>query len=50
MEQFGGLYPSGRYPSENGISLGGGAYNNPNRKNGYQVTENTPDVPKGKSE
>lgn len=45
MEQF-GLYPSSRYP-ESGMNL---ANYNPNRKNGYQVNENVPDIPKGKGE
>lgn len=47
MEQFGLYGPAGRYP-ENGINLGSNY--NQNRKNGYQVTENVPDVPKGKRE
>lgn len=47
MEQFGHYGPSGRYPDV-GINLGSNY--NPNRKNGYQVTENVPDVPKGKGE
>jgi hypothetical protein len=39
------VFPSGggRYP-DNGVAY------NPNRKNGYQVTENAPDMPNGKGE
>lgn len=41
----GGLYAAGRYP-ETEINLGYGG----NRKNGYQVTDNSPDIPMTKSE
>lgn len=37
----GGLYPSGRYPDMDHHLSGYGG----NRKNGYQVTDNAPDVP-----
>jgi hypothetical protein len=37
----GGLYASGRYP-DSSDPFGYGGFN-PNRKNGYQVTENTPE-------
>ncbi|CRL04014.1 CLUMA_CG017132, isoform A [Clunio marinus] len=39
----GGLYASGRYP-ESGQHYGFNGYND-NRKNGYEVIDNTPDVP-----
>lgn len=42
------MYPSGRYPT-GGINLEQSGYNS-NRKNGYQVNENSPDVPRPKSE
>ncbi|XP_070506825.1 uncharacterized protein [Chironomus tepperi] len=41
------LYPSGRYPV-NGINLDNSGYNG-NRKNGYQVTDNSPDIPRPKT-
>lgn len=49
----GGLYAAGRYP-EADLHMqqgggGGGGYGG-NRKNGYQVTDNSPDVPMGKGE
>lgn len=42
----GGLYPTGRYP-ESDYQLGPSGYGG-NRKNGYQVTDNSPDVPMNK--
>lgn len=44
----GGLYASGRYP-ETDIHLSQSGYSG-NRKNGYQVTDNTPDIPMTKRE
>jgi hypothetical protein len=45
----GGLYASGRYPdSDHHLGQAGGY--NANRKNGYQVTDNSPDIPMVQSE
>lgn len=45
----GGLYAAGRYP-ESGEQFGGHGGYGGNRKNGYQVTDNTPDIPMPKRE
>lgn len=48
IDHYGGLYPAGRYPDSD-VHLTQPGYGG-NRKNGYQVTDNSPDVPMSKGE
>jgi hypothetical protein len=48
IDHYGGLYPARRYP-ETDVHSGQSGYGG-NRKNGYQVTDNSPDVPMTKRE